>query len=176
MLFMSLDLEMNQPSGKIIQIGACICSFNTGLIVDELRIFVNPNEELNPQISTLTGITDQQLKRGVSLFEAYEKLANLLQKYQCFPSPLIWGGNDNLVLKTELDKANVSYTWIFGHEAIDVKAIYFAHTIKSGTPFYSGLEKIMKKLNLEFDGRSHDALYDAKNTFLLAYYLITGQR
>ena len=41
-----LDLELNQPSGKIVQIGAVIGDTQTGEIVDRIRIYVNPANQL----------------------------------------------------------------------------------------------------------------------------------
>ena len=70
-----LDLELNQPSGKIVQIGAVIGDTQTGAIIDRIRIYVNPGEPIAEFITELCGITQQQIDaEGVSLEEAYLQL------------------------------------------------------------------------------------------------------
>jgi len=49
----SLDLEMNQPSGKIIQIGAVVGDTATGEVSHRLRIYVNPGESVAQMITDL---------------------------------------------------------------------------------------------------------------------------
>ena len=172
MLYLSFDLEMNQPSRKIIQIGACVCNFERGFIVDELRININPNETLNPSIAKLTGLKDSQVSKGLPLSEGFEKLAALHAKYACSPGLITWGGKDPDELRMQLDRTKYAYQWPFGFEWLDVKTLYFGYALARGLPTQGGLATTMRSLDLEFAGRSHDALDDAKNTFILAHYLI----
>ena len=56
----SLDLELNQPSGKIIQIGAVVGDTETGEITQRLRIYVNPGEPIAPFITELCAIANSK--------------------------------------------------------------------------------------------------------------------
>ena len=60
--FLALDLEMNQPSGKIIQVGIAIGSANDRR--DQYitkKWYINPNEPLDQFIIDLTGITQSDI-------------------------------------------------------------------------------------------------------------------
>jgi inhibitor of KinA sporulation pathway (predicted exonuclease) len=173
MLFLSLDLEFNQPSRKIIQVGVCVGDFERGLIVSEERIYVNPNEIVSPYITTLTGIKQEQVNKGLTLAEAFEKVVRLHSKYNCFVNPLTWGGDDTQELKTQLEQAGLPQpNWPFGFRSIDVKTLYFGYALARKITLQSGLENSMRRVGLTFYGRKHDALDDAKNTFILARHLV----
>ena len=79
-LFTAMDLELNQPSNKIIQIGAVKFNILTGEVYDRLRTYVHIDEPLCTDesichIPKLTGITDKILEeKGVTLHEAYKEL------------------------------------------------------------------------------------------------------
>jgi hypothetical protein len=45
-LIVALDLEMNQPSGRVVQIGAVLGNVRTGEVVSQLDLKVNPGEPL----------------------------------------------------------------------------------------------------------------------------------
>ena len=48
---MALDLELNQPSKSIIQIGICIGNIQTGEILEKLDWIIKQPEEINPFIT-----------------------------------------------------------------------------------------------------------------------------
>jgi DNA polymerase III alpha subunit (gram-positive type) len=60
-LLVSMDLELNQPSRRIIQIGAVIGNIRTGEIVSRFDSKVSPNEELSPAIVRLTKIEQEEV-------------------------------------------------------------------------------------------------------------------
>jgi inhibitor of KinA sporulation pathway (predicted exonuclease) len=101
-IFTALDLEMNQPSGKIIQIGACVGNIVTGEILETLSLFVNPEELLSPFIVGLTGIKQQDVDTGLSLEEAYSKLKEFHIKHKSFMNPITWGGGDSQEILRQL--------------------------------------------------------------------------
>lgn len=181
MRFLFLDLELNQPSRKIIQVGACVADFNSGLIVDELKLYINPKEKLNDNIVHLTGITQALVDRGVTLEIAYEKLKVLYKEHNCYSSPFTWGGDnieggdDIQILKAAmLKKADVP-DWPFGSRSNDVKTLFLGHAIANRMSSQGGLSKAMNRVGLKFIGKKHDALDDAKNTFLIAHYLLMNK-
>ena len=63
-LLVSLDLELNQPSRRIIQIGAVIGNIRTGEIVSRFDSKVSPDEELSPAIAKLTKIKQEEVDFG----------------------------------------------------------------------------------------------------------------
>lgn len=173
MIITSLDLEMNQPSGKIIQIGACVGNLVTGEILDTLRIYIKLDEPLNPFITTLTNITEQHLLDGVTLEEGYKALLEMHQKHKAYLNPLTWGGGDSECLGTQLGLSGDLATWCFGRRWLDVKSYYQFYCMANQIKPQSGLAKSLTKLKMQFKGTKHDALDDAINTFLLAHNLGT---
>lgn len=171
MILIALDLEMNQPSGKIIQIGAVIGNVLTGDILAKFDQFVDPLEPLAPQIITLTGITQQQLDNScVPLPEAYAKLVTFRNSHKVFINPLTWGGGDSQELRQQLGEQ--SEPWIFGRRWIDVKTLYQSYRIANYKPVQGGLAKAMTKFGLQFRGQKHNACDDALNTFLFYRHLL----
>lgn len=165
MKVISLDLEMNQPSGTIIQIGAVVGDVESGEIHGRFTQFVSIDESLNPEITKLTGITEADLEYGVTLPQAYSELVQFFESHGPFWNPITWGGSDSYELRCQLDGA---YTkWIFGRRWVDAKTIYQSYCIANRKPLQGGLAKVMTKFGLRFTGRKHNALCDAENTFIL---------
>jgi inhibitor of KinA sporulation pathway (predicted exonuclease) len=165
-VFTSLDLEMNQPSRRIIQIGACVGNVTTGQIFEKLRVYVNPLEHLNPAITELCKISQQQVDSGLSLEEAYRKLQKMHENYSAFVNPITWGGGDSQELLTQLQQDNPHFEgWCFGRRWIDTKTLFVSWRFARKEPIQGGLARSMVKLSLKFEGKKHDAQDDAVNTF-----------
>lgn len=169
----SLDLEMNQPSGKIIQVGACVGSIETGQILEKKMVFVKIDENLSDFIIGLTGISQGQVDNGVGLGDAYLELVKLHRDYNCFANPLTWGGGDSAYLLNKLKLEGISSdSFIFGRRWIDVKTIYQTWRMSNGYSIQGGLKSALSKMGLNSVGRHHDALVDSINTFRLYYKLM----
>lgn len=177
-IFTSIDLEMNQPSGKIIQIGAVVGNIKTGEILDSLSVIVNPHEQLGTcndietTITELTGITQEQVDAGVELEEAYLVLRDFHKKHGSFINPITWGGGDAEEVRQQLEsefsaEGKELPAWCFGRRWIDAKTLFVSWRFAHGQPIKSGLAKAMLKVGLRFQGRKHNALDDAKNTFIM---------
>ena len=163
MILTALDLEMNQPSGKIIQIGAVMGDLHTGKILDRVNCLINSGEQLNPFITDLTGITDKMIyEEGIDIVDAYELLNSSHKKHNAFMNPITWGGGDSIELKEQLPK---EIDWCFGRRWIDCKTLYISIRLANGQKLQGGLAKAMTKFGLNFEGRKHNALDDAYNTF-----------
>jgi inhibitor of KinA sporulation pathway (predicted exonuclease) len=78
-LMVSLDLELNQPSRRIIQIGAVIGNICSGEVVSRFDSKVSPNEELSPAIVKLTKIKQEEVDAAPKLRDAYELLKRWLE-------------------------------------------------------------------------------------------------
>jgi len=168
-----LDLEMNQPSGKICQIGAVIGDTITGEIEHRLRIYVNPGEPIAPYITELCGITQEQIDaEGVTLAEAYNQLRDWHLKYGEFMNPVTWGGGDSQEIYDQLDESTRE-NWCFGRRWIDAKTLVVSRMIVRDNKVYSGgLASAMKRFGLTFQGRKHDAQDDAENTWKIYNYML----
>lgn len=178
---MVLDVELNQPSGKVIQIGAAVFNARNAALIEQLELYVNPGEPIDPFITELTGIKDSDVQGGVSIIEAYEELKRLHKKHKCFRNPMVWGSgvrNDSIAIDEdyrryakengmETDSEN-----FMGFRVIDVKTIYQSVAIFENSQYAGGLKDCMKKLGLEFEGDAHRALNDAINTFRIWYHLM----
>lgn len=170
----ALDLEMNQPSGKIIQVGAVCFEPDTGKLIDTFNELVNPGEPLLSAITTLTGITDADLLGKPALADVAHRVVEFKQKYQINAVAVVWGGartNDVLQL---FDQSGVENP--FKTRVQDVKGHYetLADSLGSKMRQESGLEKACRAVGIGWDsqfGPPHNALADAFNTMRLHVFL-----
>lgn len=172
-IFTSLDLELAQPSNKIISIGAVIGNIRTGEILEEFHEFVNPNEQLSPFIMELTKIKQSDVDAGLTLEDAYSKLKALQKKHKSFVNPITWGGGDSQFMQQQLKDRNPAFEgWCFGRRWIDVKTLYVSYRLANGEQVQGGLSKAMTKFGLAFKGQKHNAKDDSLNTFIFYHTLL----
>jgi hypothetical protein len=151
--YLALDLELNQPSRRIIQVGVAI-----GHVDQEPKEWtrrswlLSPQESLNPTIVELTGITDEQIaQQAVSWSQMATELGALIHEHKPFVNPVSWG-EDSATLKAAILEQGLEFPF-FGRRWIDVKTIH----------------------GLQFQGRAHQADVDAYNTLRL-YFRLLKQR
>lgn len=168
----SLDLEFNQPSQRIVQIGAVVGHIPSGKVHGRFSCFVAPEEPLAPEISDLCGITPSALDLAGTLPEAFEQLMHWMHPYrdELQRNPLTWGGADSDTLRRAVGLDERSY--VFGRRWLDVKTVYAAWRHARGQSPQGGLKSSMKQLGLVFQGRPHDAADDALNTFRAYHCLL----
>ena len=159
---------MNQPSGKIIEIGVAAGDYKTGEVFWKESYLVDPLEKLNPSIISLTGITDEMLKDAPVLPNAYRKMLSEIPD-DLFINPVTWGGGDTSELREQLPKG---IEWKFGRRWIDVKTIFVARCFAKDEKIQSGLSKSMNRMGLRFDGKKHRAHDDAANTLRMYFALL----
>jgi len=164
-LMVSLDLEMNQPSQRIIQIGAVLGNVRTGEVLSRFDSKVNPYESLDLRIVLLTGIKQKDVDQAPGLSDAYGLLKSWLEPYAAtrMLNPLTWGGGDSDTLREQLGLDGE--TWLFGRRWIDAKTLFSAWRTARGQDGQGGLARSMTKLGLNFVGKKHNAQHDAENTF-----------
>lgn len=172
-IFTAVDLEMNQPSGKIISIGYAIGDIYTGNILESEDLFVFIDEPITEYIVKLTGIDDNLLlEKGQPLLAQYNKLAEAHKKYGSFINPITWGGGDTQEIQNQLKAQNVEFEWVFGRRWIDTKTVYVSQRLARQKDFKGGLAKAMTKLGIKFEGTKHTSKDDAVNTFRMYYHLL----
>lgn len=165
-----LDLEMNQPSNTIIQIGAVIIDISTNQVLWSGSYTVKTDEWLNPQISLLTGIDQEDLEEGMPLLDAYAALRQAHIDHGAFINPVVWGGEDLPLLYKQLPEEAHK---CFGRRWIDVKTLYSAYRIANGKRAKGGLSTALSSIGMKFEGRPHNAAADALNTARLFVKMLT---
>jgi inhibitor of KinA sporulation pathway (predicted exonuclease) len=137
--------------------------------IEELKIGMglNTGEVIDPFITNLTGIKQEDVDNGISLFTAYEQLKELHIKHErrnrgCV---LTWGIGDMRCLREALHLDEESF--YFGRRFIDVKTVFISYQWANDLKHQAGLAKALTKLGLCFDGKKHDGMADAKNTFII---------
>jgi inhibitor of KinA sporulation pathway (predicted exonuclease) len=166
--FMALDLEMNQPSGTIINIGAVIGNIYTGEILDTFNVIIHTSEEIDPFITNLTGIDQEMVyTSNISLSTGFDALKDLHKKHNCFTNVITWGGGDSQELRDQLEiPPDVGLEiWPFGRRWIDTKTLYVAHRLANRERPQGGLKTACRRMGVKFDGPAHNAKQDALNTF-----------
>lgn len=172
MHIIAIDLEMAQPSRKIIELGYVIANPKNKDIKLRRTILVNPHEQLSQEIINLTGITQADVDSGVELHEAYNMMCADINQYQCFKSVIEWS-TDHIELRTQLGITCADYIFIL--RALDVKSLFQMYTmVTPNTKTVAGLEKALEILGIKFQGRPHRAEDDAYNT-ILAFFAITDK-
>lgn len=174
MNFLSLDLELNQPSGRIIQVGVAIGNLEEE-VIETRSWFLDPEEVICPRIEDLTGITNKMIAdQAVSHAVMAEELASLIDKHNPFVNPVQWGGGDRDALLRELKERQIAFPF-FGRRELDVKQMYTYLSLSQGKKPNGGLRSCMGKYKIPFQGVPHRADVDAKNTLLFFLYLLARQ-
>ena len=163
MNIMFIDLEMNQPSGTIIQVGYCVGSSDSGQVLARGSWDIHTTEQISEYITQLTGITQERVLNGVPLQQAYTELCNIHKEHQCFRNLGQWGQGDSYALMQQLGL--YGNTFLGGRRTIDVKTLYVAYRVFTVGKVVGGLANSLKKLGKPFEGVNHDAGDDAYNTF-----------
>jgi inhibitor of KinA sporulation pathway (predicted exonuclease) len=169
MNMMALDIEFNQPSKAIIQIGVAVFNVESGAILATGRYYINPNETLNPFIIDLCGISQEQVNSGMTVDEAYILIKLMYEDYNCDLNLVTWGGGDSDAFKAAVAP---ELGWRYGRRWQDAKTLYQAYMLSKGAKVQAGLAKALTRLGGAFKGRKHDAMDDAINTAVIYCKLI----
>ena len=174
--FLALDLELNQPSGRIIQVGVAIGDKNTRFEDYVVRKwYINPQEPISEFITDLTGITDSDIKGNCYSHEfVARELGELIQEHKPFVNPVTWGGGDSGELLAEFSRNQADFPY-FGRRWIDVKTWYSLLMFARNKKPSGGLASAMGYYKLHFKGKAHRADVDAANTLALFFHLLERQ-
>lgn len=175
--FVALDLEFNQPSRRVIQVGVCL---GHGLQAEEeytlRKWYVDPGEPISAEIVALTGIDDAAIQaHSVPVAQIAEELSALLRTPDLFINPVTWGGGDSDALLSLFREHDVAFPH-FGRRWVDVKTIHAHLQLCEGRSAAGGLRSAMGRHKLQFAGNAHRADVDAFNTLRFFFHLQSRQR
>jgi len=174
MNFFALDLELNQPSNKIIEVGIAVGNADQGIFLKQ-NWYLDPEEPIDEYITELTGISDDTIQsNSVPYIQMAAELQAILSEHKCFVNPVQWGAGDGQALRKELILRNIPFQF-FGRRDIDVKTIYTYLSIAQGKKITGGLKSCMGRYKLPFEGTPHRAHIDAYNTLKFFFVLIERQ-
>lgn len=177
MNYIVLDMEWNQPyclkkrintpvvlHGEIVQIGAVKLDESCS-ILDSFKIMVCPKyyTKMNKKVMKLTGITNEQLKSGVSFVSALEKFRKWCGEDFVF---FTWGPDDIRMLQSNMVLHRISADWL--PDTYDVQLIYDSQIAKANRQV--SLLEAMENMGIPAL-EAHDAFNDAQNTVCICQRL-----
>ena len=174
MRFISIDLENNQPSGSIIQLGAVAWDTDLDTAISTFNIFVEPPEEevnwdhllnIGETLEALLGPTfkSEWEKRKVSREEGLKQFWEWVDTVKCGKKVVQWGRGDMEQILKESKLSKVRYP---SHlRVLNLKTTYqflFQPALRYTKVF--GLGGAVRSVGLTFEGDPHNALADSLNT------------
>lgn len=174
--FIALDLELNQPSNRIIQVGvalgSCMQSEEEWVVKQWL---LDPDEPIAEFITELTGISNEDIAtKAVPWDQMANELGLLIDTHKPFVNPVTWGGGDSVELLTSLKERKIDFPY-FGRRWIDVKTTHTFLALTQGKNPSGGLRSTMTHYKMKFIGEPHRADVDAYNTLRLFFNLMERQ-
>lgn len=175
MNYVIVDFEMNPVAKEykeerkiscmeIIEIGAVILN-ESFLELGEFKTLVKPryNDEIYKKYETLTGISTQMVSSAPDFVTAYEAFVNWCESYGEEYEVHAWSDSDYHQIVAEMEQKN------YDNEAAKKPLAHWydfqkEYTEKLGLERIMSLDKALNYAGLGFEGRMHDALWDAKNT------------
>lgn len=171
MKFIAVDLELNQPSNKIIQLGASAFDTDVGEIA-KFNEYCDPGEPINwgykcSETQTLGELLGPKFPRDTHMQPCTIYVLRRFWKW-CKDNELgkkfvQWGGGDMEIIFKECRGHNVRYpNHIY---PINVKQMYkYVWQPASKFPKAHGLQSASHCMNSKFLGQAHNAADDAFNT------------
>jgi len=140
---------------EILEIGA-VCVGN-GKILRSKREICSVSSDLSRFCTKLTGLTQNQVnKHGVPLSVAMARIETWLSSRK-YPW-MSWGNFDHRIVEEECRRLGVQSA--FSSDYLNLKTLY---ALYRGTRDGASVASACKQEGLQFNGRRHSALADAKN-------------
>lgn len=143
---------------EIIQIGISQVNLASKTITPPYSVMVKPvmSAELSPFCIELTGLTNERVFGEGVLFS--EAVKHLQEKFKLNKMPWAsWGEYDRTMFVKDSERHGIPYPLFNQH--LNLRVMY---GVLSGNQKL-GLDKAMKALGLELEGRHHDGADDAYN-------------
>lgn len=176
MRYIILDLEMNPVDNKykeirkkckleIIEIGAVMLDENL-VEIDCYKTYVKPeyNTEIFKKYENLTGITTNMVVGAPHFERAFQEFFQWCEKSGEEYRIYTWSENDYAQVKKEMKIKN----YVMSEKEQEMMKEWYdfqkEFMKKLGLHRAVALEKALEYAGIEFKGRQHDALFDARNT------------
>lgn len=155
----SVKLDDGTLIREIIEIGAVLLDENND-IVEEYSRYIKPiYGKLTPFIARLTGINQENLDKGISMEEVINDLNKMTNNFKdCTFST--WSPSDLNELRTESKVKGINIDNI-ENVYDDIQKLFCD---KLNYERQVALKVATEMMGLDFDGREHSALADARNT------------
>lgn len=168
-----LDLELNQPFGEIIEIGAVAVNLNTNSnsleMLDIFQLLCKNTADISTEITELTGIDKEMLDSADSFQEVAIKFWNWFDKQQVGKNLAAWGEDYRLLVEQSRRNRIMNIPKFY---PFNIKALANFHLrAKEGAKAKGGLRKTLDKLSPAYKYKEHEALEDARATAEVAYIL-----
>lgn len=164
-----VDLELNQPSNAIIQIGAVCFDLNKQKVVESFDTICNPGEYPDEFITKLTGITKEAVMNGQPLKNALSDFWTWVAQCNAGYRVAAWGNDVEELLQTS-QYYKLKFKWPKAYNVKQFCNMYsFFSSSNTASPkkLSKGLFMAIQDEGLTFVGDQHNAYDDALNTAIL---------
>lgn len=162
---------------EIIEFPAIVVDGETLEIIDEFHSYVRPSS--NPVLTTfctdLTGITQEQVDTAPVFQQVLEKFDAFCDKHSLFTkeNPTVWVTDGPWDIRDFINKQvtidDVPRPKIFNQPYIDLRSAYVYHLHLDWT----NLDGMLLNFNLQFEGRPHAGIDDARNVSRILRAMLT---
>lgn len=175
-----MDLEATSFTSEMIEIGAYLAEINKDGSIKKVHApfkrYVKAKHQVGFYVAQLTGITDEKLRNEG---EDYPAVLSSFRKYvgKFWDSCrfVTFSEHDMVIVKNTMAQyrdLNPSYARNIYRHHLDLQRLLDRYIQdQNGNPY--SLTNYLKVFGLEFDGKAHDAIYDALN--LLDLYKVARE-
>lgn len=175
-----MDLEATSFTSEMIEIGAYLAEINKDGSIKKVHApfkrYVKAKHQVGFHVAQLTGITDEKLRNEGEDFPAVlSSFRKYVGKFWDSCRFVTFSEHDMVIVKNTMAQyrdLNPSYARNIYRHHLDLQRL-LDHYIQdqNGNPY--SLTNYLKVFGLEFDGKAHDAIYDALN--LLDLYKVARE-
>lgn len=175
-----MDLEATSFTSEMIEIGAYLAEINKDGSIKKVHApfkrYVKAKHQVGFHVAQLTGITDEKLRNEGEDFPAVlSSFRKYVGKFWDSCRFVTFSEHDMVIVKNTMAQyrdLNPSYARNIYRHHLDLQRLLDRYIQdQNGNPY--SLTNYLKAFGLEFDGKAHDAIYDALN--LLDLYKVARE-
>lgn len=175
-----MDLEATSFTSEMIEIGAYLAEINKDGSIKKVHApfkrYVKAKHQVGFHVVQLTGITDEKLRNEGEDFPAVlSSFRKYVGKFWDSCRFVTFSEHDMVIVKNTMAQyrdLNPSYARNIYRHHLDLQRLLDRYIQdQNGNPY--SLTNYLKVFGLEFDGKAHDAIYDALN--LLDLYKVARE-
>ena len=175
-----MDLEATSFTSEMIEIGAYLAEINKDGSIKKVHApfkrYVKAKHQVGFHVAQLTGITDEKLRNEGEDFPAVlSSFRKYVGKFWDSCRFVTFSEHDMVIVKNTMAQyrdLNPSYARNIYRHHLDLQRLLDRYIQdQNGNPY--SLTNYLKVFGLEFDGKAHDAIYDALN--LLGLYKVARE-